>query len=187
MDKKFRKKFFLICLAGGIVFAIPFFFGFGSAIGYPLYWALICLGLGLFFAVGFYFAWIIVEKFQKPFSFENPKAQKKLLDYETMGNVSYEFKVSAYMNYGKGLKQEVCETSIYFEAEVMHIAFCHFGKIYSFEVPYKSIEGAVIEDDRILIIHASEMGSGAFSVKDAVPQLRDVLMKKGIYKESVSE
>ncbi len=187
MDKKFRKKFFLICLAGGIVFAVPFFFGFGSAIGYPLYWAFICLGFGLFFAVAFYFIWIIIEKFQKPFSFENPKAQKKLLDYEATRNASCGFRFSAYMNYGRGLKQEVCETSIYFEAEVIHIAFCHFGKIYSFDVPYPSIKSAFIEDDRVLIIQASEFGNMVFSVKDFIPQLQEALTERGIYEEIISE
>lgn len=183
MDKEFRKKFFLICLAGGILFAVPFFFGFGTEIGYPWYWALICLGLGLFFATAFYFVWIIVEKFQKPFSFENPKAQKKLLDYETALNIPYESKFSAHMHYGKGLKQEVCETCIYFQTDRMHIAFCHFGKIYSFDILYTEIDRAFIADENIFVINSAEVGDAVFSIKTITSKLKEILVKKGVYKE----
>jgi hypothetical protein len=176
-----------MCLVGGIVFAGVFFIGFGSAIGYPWYWALICLGIGLFFAVTFYFVWLIVEKLQKPFSFENPKAQKKLLEYDAMRHTAYECKFSAYINYGKGLKQEVCEASIYFEPDHIHIAFCHFGKIYGFDVPYGIIESTSIEDDRIFVINTAEMGCLAFAIKNDISRLRELLMEKGMYKEGSDE
>ena len=178
MEKKFRKKFFLICLAGGILFAIPFFFGFGAAIGYPWYWALICLGLGLFFATAFYFVWIIVEKFQKPFSFENPKAQAKLIEYETTRGIPYEQMLCAFMHYGKGLKQEVCETRIYFESEGIHTAFCHFGKIYHFDVPYKTVVHMSLENEKILVIQPKDVGSLCFSIKETSPDQLTWLAEK---------
>ena len=183
MHKKFRKKFFLICLAGGILFAVPFFFVFGSQIGYPWYWALICLGGGLFFAIAFYFVWIIVEKFKKPISFENPKAQKALFDYETAFNISYEAKFSAYMNYGKGLKLAVCETCIYFQIDRIHIAFCYFGRIYSFDIPYAAIDKAFIADEKIFVINSAEFGDAVFSIKMITPELKEILVKNGVYQE----
>ena len=127
------------------MFAIPFFFGFGAEIGYPWYWALICLGLGLVWAVAFYFIWIIVEKFQKPFSFENPKAQAKLTEYEATRDVPYEQIFCAFMHYGKGLKQEVCETRLYFGAEGIHTAVdtCGF-------VPRESLDKVIPHTDIFL-------------------------------------
>ena len=180
MDKQFRKKFFIICLIGGLVFAIPFFFVFGSAIGYKWYWAVICLVGGLFFALAFYFAWTLMEKFQKPLSFENKKAQQKLLEYEVARNNPYEYKFSAFMNYGKGLKQEVCETVLYFEENKIHVAFCHFGKIYSFEISYESIDLAVIENNKILVINTQEFGSVVFSIKNFNEKLEDAFIFKGL-------
>ena len=178
MDKKFRKKFFLICLVGGVLFAIPFFFGFGAEIGYPWYWALICLGIGLVWAVAFYFIWIIVEKFQKPFSFENPKAQAKLTEYEATRDVPYEQIFCAFMHYGGGLKQEVCETRLYFGAEGIHIAFCHFGKIYHFDIPYRAVVHMSLEDERLLVIQAMDVGSLCFSIKEASPEQLTWLVEK---------
>ena len=182
MDKKFRKKFFLICLAGGILFAIPFFFGFGAEIGYPWYWALICLGLGLVWAVAFYFIWIIVEKFQKPISFENKRAQQKLLAYENARGEAYEHKFSAFMNYGKGLKQEFCETCIYFEHDKIHIAFCHFGKIYSYNIPYKAVDKAFVFGNT-LKINSSAIGNTAYAIKHISSELIELLNEKGLYHE----
>ena len=170
MDKKFRKKFFLICLVGGVLFAIPFFFGFGAEIGYPWHWALICLGLGLFFAIAFYFVWIIVEKFQKPFSFENPKAQAKLAEYEAARGVPYEQMFCAFMHYGEGIKQAVCETRLYFETEGIHTAFCYFGKVYHFDIPYRAIVRMTLEDERILVIEAMDVGPLCVSIKETTPE-----------------
>ena len=170
MDKKFRKKFFLICIVGGILFAIPFFFGFGAEIGYPWYWALICLGLGFVWAVMFYFIWIIVEKFQKPFSFENPKAQAKLTEYEASRGIPYEQMFCAFMHYGEGLKQEVCETRVYFETEGIHTAFCHFGKIYHFDIPYSAVVHMSLEDETILIIQLTDVVPLYVSIKESNPE-----------------
>ena len=182
-----RKKFLYICLAGGVLFAIPFFFVFGSQIGYPWYWALICLALGLFWAVAFYGIWIIVEKFQKPISFDNPKAQQMLLDYEGAFGQPYEHKFSAFMNYGKGLKQAICETCLYFEKEKIHITFCHFKKIYSFDIPYEKIEGAFMENDNILVIEALDIGCLVFSIKNRTTELRDLFVAKGLYREIIAD
>ena len=187
MDKKFKKTFFLICLAGGVVFAVPFFFVFGSQIGYPWYWAIICLFFGFLFAIAFYFAWLLLEKFQKPFSFENPKAQKKLLEYEELQSISYEFKISAYMSYGKGLKQAVCETIIYFETELLRIVFCYFKKVYSFDIPYDFIDSAIIENNKFFVLHTLQIGHLLFSVKESVSQLKKMLIEKGIYIEEINE
>lgn len=182
MDKKFRKKFFLICLVGGILFAIPFFFGFGAEIGYPWYWALICLGLGFVWAVMFYFIWIIVEKFQKPFSPENKRAQQKLLAYENARSEAYEHKFSAFMNYGKGLRQEICETCIYFEHDKIHIAFCHVGKVYSFDIPYKAVDKALVFGN-VLTINSSAIGDTAYAIKQISSKLIELLNEKGLYHE----
>lgn len=121
-----------------------------------------------------------MEKIQKPFTFENPKAQKKLLDYETIRNTSYECKFPAYMHYGKGLKQEMCETVLYVETEGIHIAFCHFGKIYSSDITYETIERAVFKQEDFLIIRVRESGNIVLSVKDSIPQLKELLAEKNI-------
>ena len=73
---------------------------------------------------------MLVEKKSKPFTFENPKAQAKLTEYETARGILYEQMFCVFMYYGWGLKQEVCETRLYFEQEGIHAAFCYFGKIY---------------------------------------------------------
>lgn len=54
-------------------------------------------------------------------------------------------------------------------------------------VPYPSIKSAFIEDDRVLIIQASEFGNMVFSVKDFIPQLQEALTERGIYEEIISE
>lgn len=187
MDKNFRKIFFLICLGGGILFALPFFFGFGAEMGYSWYWALICLGGGLFWALAFYFIWLLVEKFQKPFSFENPfknpKAQKKLLDYENLREETYVYRLCAYLHYGKGLKQEICEACIHFEKEKINIAFCHFGKIRTLNIPYERVESAFIIDEGDLVINSPETGHLVLFLKDEASQLKQLLIEKGIYQE----
>lgn len=185
MDKKFRKTFFLICLGGGGVFAVAFFLIYGAAVGYSLVLALLCLGGGLFFALAFYFVWILLEKFEKPFSFENPKAQKKLLDEEMRCNTGFEQKFCAYMNRGKGLRQAVCETCIYFEPEKIHIAYCYFGKIYKFDIPYATI-GRTFISGSLLVVESSAAESVAFAVKDELPRLRKLLLEKGLYRDGSS-
>ena len=162
------------------MFAIPFFFAFGAEIGYPWHWALICLGLGLFFAIAFYFVWIIVEKFQKPFSFENPKAQAKLTEYEASRGMPYEQMFCAYMHYGEGLKQEVCETRVYFETEGIHTAFCHFGKIYHFDIPYSAVVHMSLEDETILIIQLTDVAPLYVPIKETTPEKLAWLTEKAI-------
>lgn len=187
MNQKLGKKFILVFLTGGILFSLLFYIAFGAGYGYTQDLALICLVGGLFFAVAFYIIWIIVGKFHKPISFENPKAQQKLLDYEAIRNTLYECKFSAFMNYGKGLKQAVCETIIYFETDNIHIAFEYYGKIYSFDVPYEIIESAFIANEKILVINSPIIGSLIFSIKDLTVRLRELLIEKGIYDGDISE
>lgn len=179
-----KTKFFLVCLGGGVFFAISFFFGFGSNIGYPWYWALICLGTGLFFAVSFFFIWLLVEKNQKPISFENIKAQKKLLDYETKDNIIYEHKFNAHINCGKGLSQEVCEACIYFQAERIFVTICHFGRVSSFDIPYFTIDNTVI-DTGVLIIYTSNFGDLIAFVKDSREKLKVAIASVGLEFEEI--
>ena len=165
MDKSFKKIFFLICLCGGMLFGLIFFLPFGASVGYSWRLALLCFGMGIAWAVAFYFIWMLVQKKSKPFTFENPKAQSKLTKYEAFRGIPYEKMFCAFMHYGKGLKQEVCETRIYFETEGIHIAFCHFGKIYHFDVPYCAVVHMSLEDEKILVIQATDVGSLCFSIK----------------------
>ena len=148
MDKKFRKTFLLICLCGGMLFGLLFFLTFGAGVGYSRFLALLCFCGGMVWAVAFYFIWMLVQKKSKPFTFENPKAQAKL----------------------KELKQEVCETRIYFETEGIHTTFCHFGKVYSFDVPYQAVVHMSLEDEKILLIQVTDVGSLCFSVKETSPE-----------------
>ena len=187
MDKKFRIIFFFICLGGGILFAIPFFFAFGSTSGYTWDVALICLGGGIIWAVLFYIVWIVVEKFAKPFSFENKKAQKKLLNFETAHNLPYERRFFAHMSCGKGHRQEVCEAHIYFQADRIYLLFCHLGKIRDRNIPYQAIDRAYVTDGNVLVINSSELGNSTYSVKNTTPRaLIEVMVEKGIYKETSS-
>ncbi len=180
MNKKTFPWLFLLCLGGGIIFGTVFFFCFGAQIGFPWYWALICAALGLFFAVTFYFVWRLVEKFSKPFSLENVKAQRKLLEYESMRAVPYEEKVCAYMDYGRGLRQEFCETCLYFEQERIHAAFCHFGKIYTLDIPYRTLSAAVIAFKNHMILVSDEVGYIPFLLKERTPRLKELFTEKEI-------
>ena len=74
------------------------------------------------------------------------------------------------MHYGNGIKQAVCETRIYFEKEGIHTSFCYFGKIYHFDVPYKAVVHMSLEDERILVIQATDVGSLCFSIKETTPE-----------------
>lgn len=65
--------------------------------------------------------------------------------------------------------------------------FAILGRFIGFDVPYPSIKSAFIEDDRVLIIQASEFGNMVFSVKDFIPQLQEALTERGIYEEIISE
>ena len=170
MDKKFRKTFLLICLCGGMLFGLLFFLTFGAGVGYSWFLALLCFGVGMVWAVAFYFIWMLVQKKSKPFTFENPKAQAKLIEYEATRGIPYEQMLCAFMHYGAGLKQEVCEARIYFETEGIRTTFCHFGKIYSFDVPYQAVVHMSLEDERILLIQATDVGSLCFSVKETSPE-----------------
>ena len=182
MDKDFRKRFFLICLGGGLVFALVFFLiGFGTDTISLLNRALICLFGGTIWAVMFYFIWLLVARPQKPSSFENPKAQRKLSEHLTVRGQPCRLSCQAYINYGKGLRQEICESCICFEEEIIHIAFCHFGKVYSFDIAYEKVIGAVVTDDNILIVNSAEYGNTVFFVKDPTPQLKEFLVEKGLY------
>ena len=109
MDKKFRKTFLLICLCGGMLFGLLFFLTFGAGVGYSRFLALLCFCVGMVWAVAFYFIWMFVQKKSKPFTFENPKAQAKLKEYEAARGIPYEQMLCAFMHYGEGLKQEVCD------------------------------------------------------------------------------
>ena len=82
------------------------------------------------------------------------------------------------MHYGEGLKQEVCETRVYFEAEGIHTAFCHFGKIYHFDLPYEAVVNISLEDEKILIIQAKDVGPLCFSIKGATPEPLTWLVEK---------
>ena len=166
MDKKFKKTFFLICLCGGMLFGLLLFLPFGASEGYSWWLALLCFGMGIVWAVAFYFIWMLVQKKSKPFTFENPKAQEKLTEYEATRGIPYEQMFCAFMHYGNGIKQAVCETRIYFEKEGIHTAFCYFGKIYHFDVPYKAVVHMSLEDERILVIQATDVGSLCFSIKE---------------------
>lgn len=180
MDKNLRKSFFLICLTGGILFSVIFFLLFGAAYGYSLKLSVICFCGGLFFALAVYFISILTAK---PHSFENPKAQKKLSDYETIRNAPYECKFPAYTKYGSGLKQEICETCVYFETDKIHIAYCHFGKIYSFDIPYPEIDRTWITKEDVLLIDSTKIGYTACIMKSITPKLKETLINKGVYKE----
>ena len=170
MDKKFKKTFFLICLGGGVLFGASFFFPLGASKGFSWWLALLCFGMGMAWAVAFYFIWVLVQKKSKPFTFENPKAQAKLSEYEAAGGIPYEQMFCAFIHYGEGLKQAVCETRIYFETEGIHTAFCYFGKIYNFDLPYKEVVHMSVEDERILVIQATDVGSLYFSIKETTPE-----------------
>ena len=170
MDKKFRKTFLLICLCGGMLFGLLFFLTFGAGVGYSRFLALLCFCGGMVWAVAFYFIWMLVQKNSKPFTFENPKAQVKLKEYEAARGIPYEQMLCAFMHYGAGLKQEVCETRIYFETEGIRTTFCHFGKIYSFDVPYQAVVHMSLEDERILLIQVTDAGSLSFYVKETSPE-----------------
>ena len=170
MDKKFKKIYLLICLCGGMLFGLLFFFTFGAGAGYSWFLAKLCFCVGMVWAVAFYFISMFVQKKSKPFTFENPKAQAKLKEYEAARGIPYEQMLCAFMQYGAGLKQEVCETRIYFETEGIHTAFFHFGKIYSFDVPYQAVVHISLEDERILLIQATDVGSLCYSVKETSPE-----------------
>ena len=66
MKKNFKLKFFLLCLAGGMLFALLFFLIVGHNLGYPWYFALISLGCGLVWAIIFYL--VFYYFFIRPFS-----------------------------------------------------------------------------------------------------------------------
>lgn len=170
MDKKFKKTFFIICLCGGMLFGLLLFLPFGASEGYSWWLALLCFGMGIVWAMAFYFIWMLVQKKSKPFTFENPKAQEKLTEYEATRGIPYEQMFCAFMHYGNGIKQAVCETRIYFEKEGIHTAFCYFGKIYHFDVPYKAVVHMSLEDERILVIQATDVGSLCFSIKETTPE-----------------
>ncbi len=170
MDKGFKKVFFLICLCGGVLFGLLFFLSFGASEGYSWWLALLCFGMGMVWAILFYFIWMLVQKKSKPFSFENPRAQAKLAEYEASRGIPYEQMFCAFMHYGEGLKQEVCETRVYFESEGIHTAFCHFGKIYHFDLPYEAVVNITLEDEKLLIIQAKDVGPLCFSIKGATPE-----------------
>ena len=178
MDKDFKNTFFLICLCGGMIFGLIFFLTFGASGGFSWWLALLCFGMGVAWAVAFYFIWILVQKKSKPLTFENPKAQAKLTEYEIARGVPYEQVFCAFMHYGEGLKQEVCETRVYFETEGIHTAFCHFGKIYHFDVPYRAVVHMSLEDERLLVIQAMDVGSLCFSIKEASPEQLTWLVEK---------
>ena len=82
------------------------------------------------------------------------------------------------MYYGAGLKHEVCETRLYFETEGIHTAFCHFGKIYHFDVPYRAVVHMSLEDETILVIQATDVGSLCFSLKGTSPEQLTWLAEK---------
>ena len=170
MDKNFKKTFFLICLGGGVLFGALSFLAFGADGGFTYWLALLCFGMGLVWAVAFYFIWMLVEKKSKPFSFENPKAQAKLAEYEAAHGVPYEQMFCAFMHYGEGIKQAVCETRLYFETEGIHTAFCYFGNVYHFDIPYRAIVRMTLEDERILVIEAMDVGPLCVSIKETTPE-----------------
>lgn len=170
MDKHFKKTFFLICLGGGVLFGALLFLTFGADGGFTWWLALLCFGMGLVWAVAFYFIWMLVQKKSKPFSFENPKAQAKLAEYEAARGVPYEQLFYAFMPYGEGFKQAVCETRLYFESEGLHTAFYYFGKLYHFDIPYSAMMEMTLEDQRILVIRAKDVGPLCVSIKDMTPE-----------------
>ena len=51
MDKKTNIVFYLLCLGGGLLFGLVFFLAFGADKGFTWDLALICLIGGLFFAL----------------------------------------------------------------------------------------------------------------------------------------
>ena len=170
MDKRVKKIFFLICLGGGVLFGAMFFLPLGASLGYSWEMVLLCFGMGMLWAVAFYFIWMLVQKKSKPFTFENPKAQAKLAEYEALRNIPYEQMFCAFIHYGKGLKQAVCETRIYFEKAAIHTAFCYFGKIYHFDIPYSAILNMIFQDDKILIIEAKDVGGVCYSIKQTAKE-----------------
>ena len=184
MDRWHKKLIFLIGVFGGILFAIPFYLVFFTANGFSWKIVLISVAIAAAFSVIFYFVWMMIEDFVKPFSIENPKAQKRLADYEKKRARPYELRVEAYVNHGKGLKEEFCETVMYFEKSKLHIAFYHFGKIKSFDILYKNIETAFIHGE-ILVIDAKTYGSSSYCIKKITPELREILISKGLCDDSI--
>lgn len=176
MTKGFRKLFFLICLGAGALFGVLFFLLFGAEEGYSLSFAGICAVGGAFFAIAFYFIWIFTERFQKPFTFENPRAQARLLAYETEYNLPSERRAEGFLPFGKGLRQEICETFLYLCSNHIRIVFCHLGKIHTVKILYSETESVEIRGNA-LAIGLSGDGQWVIAVKNTsiLPFLRTEL------------
>lgn len=183
VDRWHKRLIYLIGLFGGILFSMPFYLWMFDNYGFSWTIVLITVGIALGFSVLFFFTWIIIENFVQPFSIENPRAQKKLAEYQSKRQTHFEYRVEAYMNYGKGLKEEFCETLMFFEKNKLHVAFYHFGKIRSFDMLYTKINSIFIRGD-ILVINGTGIGSRSYSIKNNASELREYIAKKRINDKS---
>lgn len=139
-----KGKLFLICLAGGVAFGALFFALFGVEAGYSWTLAWICAAGGLAFALGFFVVWLIVQKFSKPVTFDNPRAQNALQACEA--DFAYEARFHARCLQGKGLMSAVCETYVYLRQETLRIAYSYFGRVVVLEAAYSDVHAHVYED-----------------------------------------
>lgn len=170
---------FLICLGGGVLFGALFFALFGIEAGYNWTLALICAGGGLFFAVAFFVCWLIVQKFSKPISFENLKAQNRLQEDEKNFE-PYEERFHGRILWGKGLKSAVCETYIYLLPEKFHISFFYFRKTYMSEVDYSSLNAEVDGEGFFIFKWQENRFEGRLIDEDAA-SLLNRLKEKGVH------
>ena len=180
MGKTDRRILFLLSLAGGVVYAGLFLVISGCAYGFSRGLVLITLGGGLAFALLFFAVWMLTEKFQKPFTLDNPKAQRKLSEYETSQNRIYESKFAGFLQVGKGLREAVCESCVYLESDRFYITYCYFGKVRHFEIAYSSVQNAEMRGN-LLLIQPQEGDCCAVSIKGDSSQLLHALMEKGLY------
>lgn len=181
-----RIKLFFICLAGGLSFGALFFILAGIEAGYTWFLAGLCFGGGLLFCALFFLAWLLVQKFSKPISFENERAQAKLEENEGAFEEPFEEKFSVFLPYGKGVKQAVCEAFVYLFRERLLVACIYFGKTLSVEFDYASILymqscGGEAE------IETADGNSVYFKLKSRAAEFCAALKQKGITVENISE
>lgn len=188
--KKFIRKEiligFLISMLGGAVFGVLMYISMGKAYGYSWSFAGQCAAMGVLWGLLFYFfTFKVFGKSQKKRSFDDKRAQKKLSDAEKNLGLITTNKFTAFLNRGKGLKNAVCETCIYFLADRIYAMHCYFGKIYTLELFYKDIVSAFVWNMYFYCM-GSDGDQLALMIKTEEEQKRlDILIKElGIYKEA---
>lgn len=176
-----KKKLFCICLLGGLAFGVLFFIFFGIEAGYGWVLAVGSLIGGLAFAVLFFLAMLVAQKFSKPVSFEDKKAQARLQENESTFYGNFRKKFSAFLPYGKGLKQAVCETAVYLFPDKLRIVFCHFKKLYTADFAYRDIIKVVTEGQFIEIHSIGDEGCSAFfELKEEETRFAEMLTDLGV-------